>query len=291
MQLSRLARSLPLLALACCSSFGGTWALAQAVVPAPQIVNPVNETDLVTLKGNKHPFANARNDRGPVSPELPMTDLILVLSRAPEQQAAFDRFVASQYDPDSQNFHQWLSPEEVGLDFGPSPVDVATVSNWLAGHGFAIGEVSKDRMSIRFSGTAGQVESAFHTEIHHLEVKGVRHIGNMSDPRIPAASSRGPCTGRAASLRGIQGRANGGAWPAFLPIPLQPLRQGARLPGHSSASAFRPAMAMTAICLKMLPPTTLLPFTTFFRYGPQAPPLTGLARPSPLPGPAQSTPA
>jgi len=187
MQLSRLARSLPLLALACCSSFGGTWALAQAVVPAPQIVNPVNETDLVTLKGNKHPFANARNDRGPVSPELPMTDLILVLSRAPEQQAAFDRFVASQYDPDSQNFHQWLSPEEVGLDFGPSPVDVATVSNWLAGHGFAIGEVSKDRMSIRFSGTAGQVESAFHTEIHHLEVKGVRHIGNMSDPRIPAA--------------------------------------------------------------------------------------------------------
>jgi subtilase family serine protease len=37
------------------------------------------------------------------------------------------------------------------------------------------------------SGTAGQVREAFHTEIHHLEVKGVKHIANMSDPQIPAA--------------------------------------------------------------------------------------------------------
>ena len=28
-----------------------------------------------------------------------MTDLILVLSRSPEQQAAAEKFVASQYDP------------------------------------------------------------------------------------------------------------------------------------------------------------------------------------------------
>ena len=44
-------------------------------------------------------------------------------------------------------------------------------------------------MSIRFSGTAAQVQSAFHTEIHNLIVKGVAHIGNMSDPQIPAALS------------------------------------------------------------------------------------------------------
>jgi hypothetical protein len=44
-------------------------------------------------------------------------------------------------------------------------------------------------MSIRFSGTAGEVEGTFHTEIHNLEVKGAAHIGNMSDPQIPAALS------------------------------------------------------------------------------------------------------
>ena len=42
-------------------------------------------------------------------------------------------------------------------------------------------------MVIDFSGTAGQVREAFHTEIHHLDVNGIKHIANMSDPRIPAA--------------------------------------------------------------------------------------------------------
>ena len=42
-------------------------------------------------------------------------------------------------------------------------------------------------LTIDFSGTAGQVRSAFHTEIHNLEVNGVKHFANMSDPKIPAA--------------------------------------------------------------------------------------------------------
>jgi subtilase family serine protease len=42
-------------------------------------------------------------------------------------------------------------------------------------------------MSIDFSGTAGQVSAAFHTEIHRLSVGGKDHIANMTDPRIPAA--------------------------------------------------------------------------------------------------------
>jgi subtilase family serine protease len=159
----------------------------QATTPTVRIVNAIDENNLVTLKGNTHPLANAKNDRGQVSPSLPMTDLILLLSRSPEQQAAFDKFVASQYDPHSPDFHHWLEPAQVGEFFGPSPTDIQTLSNWLAGHGFSVDAVSKDRMTIRFSGTAGQVESTFHTEIHNLEVGAVPHIANMSDPQIPAA--------------------------------------------------------------------------------------------------------
>jgi hypothetical protein len=160
---------------------------AQSFAPSIRIVDRIDESNLVTLKGNTHPAATAKNDRGRVSPSLPMTDLILVLSRSTEQQAAFEKFVASQYDSSSTNFHQWLTPEQIGQNFGPSETDIATISNWLIQHGFSVDEVTKDRMSIRFSGTAAQVESAFHTEIHNLEVKGVAHIGNMSDPQIPAA--------------------------------------------------------------------------------------------------------
>ena len=41
-----------------------------------------------------------------------MSRVRLVLQRSAEQQAAFDRFVASQYEAGSTNFHRWLEPEE-----------------------------------------------------------------------------------------------------------------------------------------------------------------------------------
>jgi subtilase family serine protease len=161
--------------------------MAQVHAPTVRIVERIDESSLAALKGNTHPAANPKNDQGKVSDNLPMTDLILVLSRDSAQQAAFETFVASQYDPKSPNFHQWLTPEQVGENFGPAETDVATISNWLTGHGFSITQVSKDRMSIRFNGTAAQVASTFHTEIHNLLVNGKRHIGNMSDPQIPTA--------------------------------------------------------------------------------------------------------
>jgi Pro-kumamolisin, activation domain/Bacterial Ig-like domain (group 3) len=182
----RVTHYFPLLALvATLVPAAAAW--SQAVTPAAQIFQPVDESKRITLKGNTLPVANSENDRGQVSPRLPMTDLILVLSRSPQQQAAFEKFVAGQYDPASPNFHRWLSPEEVGQDFGPAQSDIATISNWLSSHGFSVGQLPRDHMSIRFSGTAAEVESCFHTEIHNLEVKGVRHIGNMSDPEIPEA--------------------------------------------------------------------------------------------------------
>lgn len=179
-------RSLSLCALAGVF-FCSAATVAQNAAPAVRIVNPIDESQLVTLSGNTHPAANAKNDRGPVSPSLPMTDLILVLSRSAEQQAAFDTFVASLNDANSRNYHQWLTPDQVGQLYGPSAADIATITGWLTSHGFTVAQVTKDRMSIRFSGTAGMVNQTFHTEIHNLVVNGVPHIGNMSDPEIPAA--------------------------------------------------------------------------------------------------------
>lgn len=162
-------------------------AVAQVSATKPLIVDKIDESNLVTLKGNTPPPAIAANDRGRVSPGMAMSGLILTLRRSPEQQTAFDAFVASQYDATSPNFHRWLEPEEVGEKFGPALADIATVSSWLTSHGLSVEAVSKDRMTVRFSGTAGRVEETFHTEIHNLVVKGEPHIANMSDPQIPMA--------------------------------------------------------------------------------------------------------
>jgi len=68
----------------------GASGFCQPSAPAAQIVEQIDESQLAVLKGNTHPAATVQNDRGPVSPSLAMTDLLLVLRRSPEQQAAFD---------------------------------------------------------------------------------------------------------------------------------------------------------------------------------------------------------
>jgi hypothetical protein len=176
-----------LFAFAASALIGSQLSIAQEPAAQVRIVQRIDENNLVTLKGNTHPLALPQYDRGPVSPDLPMDGLILVLQRSPEQQAALDKFVASQADPHSPNYHQWLEPEEVGERFGPSMADVNTIEGWLRGHGLTVESVSNDRMTIRFSGTAAEVEATFHTQIHNLDVNGVKHFANITDPKIPAA--------------------------------------------------------------------------------------------------------
>ena len=175
------------LSLLAFASFVVTTPLAQHPVSRVLIREKVDDNQLTTLRGNTPPVAIAKNDAGRVSANMRMTDLILVLRRSPEMQAAFDAFVESQYDPNSPNFHQWLTPDQVGEKFGPALADIATVSSWLSSRGLSVDDISKDRMTIRFSGNARQVEDTFHTELHNLTVKGQSHFANMSDPQIPMA--------------------------------------------------------------------------------------------------------
>jgi hypothetical protein len=120
-------RSLPLHASLCVSlcALIGTFLLpapaqGQGVAPAVRIVSRIDESQLVTLRGNTHPFANAKHDQGKVADSLPMTDLILVLSRDPAQQAAFDKPLwPASTTPNSPNYHQWLTPDQVGEQLRP----------------------------------------------------------------------------------------------------------------------------------------------------------------------------
>ena len=161
---------------------------SSTVVPN-RITQPVDETKLVRLQGNVHPMARAEFDRGQVSAALPMERVVLLLQRSPEQEAALEAFMARQSDPNSPDFHHWLEPVEFGEIYGPSAADITSVTNWLQNQGFTVDKVSNGRVFIEFSGTAGLIQKAFHTEIHNYNVKGEEHIANNSDPSIPEALS------------------------------------------------------------------------------------------------------
>ncbi|HTY55225.1 MAG TPA: protease pro-enzyme activation domain-containing protein, partial [Candidatus Binataceae bacterium] len=163
-------------------------AAAQIAAPAASILitQKIDENNLVTLAGNTRPEANAANDRGPVAGNFPLQHLWLQLRRPSEREQALERYLDQLTDPHSPNFHHWLTATEFGERYGLAQQDLATVKAWLQSYGFAVTLVYPNNV-IDFSGTAGQVRDAFHTEIHHLGVNGEQHIANMSDPRIPAA--------------------------------------------------------------------------------------------------------
>jgi subtilase family serine protease len=152
-----------------------------------RISSAVDEKNMVTLKGNTHPLATAQYDRGEAPGSLPMNRMLLVLQHTPAQEAAIKQLLAEQQNQGSVSFHQWLTPEQYGQMFGPSDQDIKTITNWLQSHGFEVANVSPGRHVIEFSGTASQVQEAFHTTIHHYSVNGEEHWANSSDPQIPAA--------------------------------------------------------------------------------------------------------
>ena len=117
----------------------------------------------------------------------PTGHMLMVLKRSDAQQKALDALVAAQKDPKSPSYHKWLTPEQLGAQFGVADADVQAVTSYLAAQGFAVGRVSKNKMAVEFSGTTGQVRSAFRTEIHSFAVNGQSFHANVSAPQIPAA--------------------------------------------------------------------------------------------------------
>jgi subtilase family serine protease len=155
--------------------------------PQDRISRSVDDEQTLTLRGNRHPLALAQYDKGAVALEFRMDHMLLTLTPDAAQQDALNRLLDAQHNPQSSYYHQWLTPEQYGERFGASESDVAKISAWLQMHGMEVEEVTAGRRAIVFSGTAAQVESAFHTQIHTYKIGGELHHANATDPKIPAA--------------------------------------------------------------------------------------------------------
>jgi subtilase family serine protease len=146
-----------------------------------------DDSQTVKLAGNTSRFARADYDAGPADAGHRMDKMILVLASGAEQKKALDELLAAQQDPASPQYQKWLTPEAFADQFGVSQGDVDQVTMWLKSHGFQIDEVPAGRRAIVFSGTAGMIAKAFHTQIRQYRVSGELHYANASDPEIPAA--------------------------------------------------------------------------------------------------------
>ena len=169
---------LPLLFLSVASAF------SQARVP--NRISSVGSTAQVTMAHSIPRRALGGTDLGPVSSNLKLGSLMLTFNMTDAQQAALTQLLIDLQNPSSPRYHQWLTPEQFGAQFGLSAADLAKVSSWLTSQGFTITGTARGSNFITFSGTAGQVQQAFGTGIHNLMINGEQHFSNVTDPVLPA---------------------------------------------------------------------------------------------------------
>ena len=153
----------------------GTSTLSFGAVALPQITQPVNNQQRVVLKGNVRPMPRRARDLGAVAANTSASRMLLLLKRPAEEEAALQQYIAEAHTPGSANYRHWLTPAQLGSQFGPADSDVQAVVAWLQSQGLAVAKVSQAKTTIEFSGTAGQIESAFATRIHSFQI-GRAHV-------------------------------------------------------------------------------------------------------------------
>src|SRR5579863_5084881 len=155
--------------------------------PTNRIIERIDDERRVVLLGQRHPLATPENSIGNVAPGLPMQRMVLVLRPDASQDAALETLIEAQHDPGSSYYHHWLTPAQFGARFGVSQGDLDQVMNWLHAAGMEVEDIPSSHRTLVFSGTAAQVESAFHTSIQKYLVKGALHYANARDPEVPQA--------------------------------------------------------------------------------------------------------
>jgi hypothetical protein len=182
-----------------------------------RVTGAIASSQMVALKGQVNHRVKPQYDQGPVEASFKLSQVTLLTLPTPTQQKALSLLLAAQQNPKSANYHKWLTPEQYADRFGLSPNDIQKITAWLTSEGFTVASVARGRNWIVFGGTAGQIESAFRTELHYYKVNGKMNFANAWVPSIPAALS-----GIVQGFRGFD---------SFGPKPMYVERAGSRTQG------------------------------------------------------------
>jgi hypothetical protein len=166
--------------------FLGNVSQAQSTSQA-RIVSPIRDEQRSTLRSTAPALVKRSLETGRLPTSQKLGHMVLLLAPTTQQEQDAAKLVAAQHNPSSPQYHKWLTPAKYGERFGVAAEDAQKVRQWLEGKGMTVHEVSQSRRFISFSGTVGQVEQTFSTQMHSYSFKKQKFIANSTDIQIPAA--------------------------------------------------------------------------------------------------------
>ena len=138
------------------------------------------------LQGHVPVWATSSRDRGAVDSGAEL-NITFVLSRSPEVQAQFTQLLTDQQNPDSPRYHQWLTPQQVGEQYGPTQHDLDALREWISSQKLSVKEVAPSGLFVNVSGPASSVAAALATDFHYFEKNGALRMSATEEPAIPSA--------------------------------------------------------------------------------------------------------
>ena len=96
-------------------------------------------------------------------------------------QPALMSFLSDLYNPASPSFHQFLTVEQFTAAYGPTQEDYNALIGFAQTHGLTVFATSPNRVNLQVTGTAAQVEAAFHVTLNQYR-----------DPDVPGRTFYAP---------------------------------------------------------------------------------------------------
>jgi subtilase family serine protease len=120
----------------------------------------------------------------------PQQSLNLSIALRLRNETQADNLLAAIYDPQSPQYHRYLTPGQFAQLFAPAPAQIQQISAYLQSEGLSVTSVAPDNLLIDATGSVAQVQQAFRTPINLYQQGSHVFYANAAPPSIPATLSQ-----------------------------------------------------------------------------------------------------
>ena len=120
-----------------------------------------------------------------VGPYNPQQMLRLVFALKPPHLQEEEEFLNQLQDPNSPQFHQYLSEQEWDERFAPAPQDEQAVVDWAQSQGLRVTQRYSSRLLVDVEAPVATIERALNVNINAYQKDQKQYFSNDSDASIP----------------------------------------------------------------------------------------------------------
>ena len=120
----------------------------------------------------------------------PTQQLNLSIGMQLRNSSDLDSLLRAIYDPNSSQYHQYLSPDQFNQLFAPTSDQVQQVVLYLQSQGMTVTSIAPNNVLIDATATVAQVQQAFSVQINTYQAGNHTFYANTASPSVPTSISQ-----------------------------------------------------------------------------------------------------